>query len=266
MVKYKSKEENAKLIKNTKDDPRFNLPHVIVMKCKLDQILFDNVSVKTSADNDIPIDFLLTDIIDRTNNIVSHTYNFLQLFILYRYNNDLILPPIDKLLIQNIMKIISKKETKSGKPASSDSQIILDHLQIFYDEHYGPLFDKDNRVFNDKLNYVLNYEEDDIIKNIENNIIEHYSDYVDRYVNLIFDIDSLIKEVTNDKEKKSQIYDTYRKVKTDLLSLPNTELTSDEKFHQWINDNKQYLLPKESLLNEPIKPVKPRASDNKKKI
>ena len=269
-MRHVSKEENNKLIKNSTNDPRFHLPHNIVMKCKLDQILLDDIHIKVSRKCNGKFDFfdnLLANIIYRTNNIVSHTYNFLQLYILHSYDLNLVFPVINKNFIYNIMSIISKKENLQGKPISLENSILLDHLRDFYNNHYKSLIDENNLVSSDKLNYVLDYEQDNIITNIENNIIAHFSDYVKKYVHIKYDIETLLDTVKNNKEEKKKIYFIYDKVTDDLLSLPNTPYTSNEKFHRWIDEVKPHILPRQSYkLNRlypvkiPIKPIKTNGS------
>ena len=234
MARFLKAEDRNKLIKNTADDPLFSYPHNITMKCSLDQIL-KNKDIKD----------ILMDAINRTNIIVYHTYNFLKLYILHKYDKRLILPTIDKQFISTITLIISKKNKNSGKPLSYENQLIFDGLIEFYKHNYEPLITDTDKVFIDKLGYILNYEEEHILTNIENNIKEHFVDRVNEYVNISFNVKSLAEKVSHDKIKRQAVWDRFRKIKQDLLSIPGTEYTSDPEFHQWISSKRKYILPRE---------------------
>lgn len=95
---------------------------------------------------------------------------------------------------------------------------------------------------------MIAYEVIDIIKNIENNIKEHFIDYINRLVNGSFEIKTKIYEINNmdvsDKEKsdkKHEIYCELKKVKNDLMKIDNN-YESLEKYHDWINKHKQHIV------------------------
>lgn len=246
---FLSKAERENMMPNDDTDPRFLHPHYIAMKCKLDQIL-KNKNIKGIID----------DTIYRINIITFHTYNFLQLYILQKYDNHFILPIIDKNFISYIMYVITKKINKRGKPWSFETNVIIEHLTQFYEKHYKPLISDHDIIIIDKLNYVLNYEENDILKNIINNITEHYFNHIRKLINITFGLDQLISEADNDKKKIKEIYEEFNKIYNDLISIDNNQkFTSDKKYHQWIDSMKFYILPRENHLKAlPKKPVKPK--------
>ena len=120
-------------------------------------------------------------------------------------------------------------------------------MQKFYDEHYKELITDCDIVVANKLNYILDYEYTDIIKNIGNNIRANFANYVRKFVNIYFDIDNQTNDSTKSKDEISAIKNKYYKVKTDLLSKPDTEFISDEIFHQFIKQTREHIIPKESI-------------------
>jgi hypothetical protein len=95
------------------------------------------------------------------------------------------------------------------------------------------------------------YEAIDIVKNINNNISEHFIDYVNKFVNVSFKIKEKIKDITKNKDltdvekkqQKEEIYDKHRLIKKDILSF-DTKLDSDKEFHDWIKKHKPNIIKK----------------------
>jgi len=98
------------------------------------------------------------------------------------------------------MGVVSYRKEGRGRKSSDEKQIIIDELINFYNKHYLSTITQEDLVCDDKLSYILkNYECVDIVKNINNNIKEHFIGYVRKYVNNHFDIDDLIKKINNTK-------------------------------------------------------------------
>ena len=60
----------------------------------------------------------------------------------------------------------------------------------------------------DKLSFVLAYEAIDMVKNIKNNITEHFEDYVNKFVNQSYEVKSIVNNInerTFDSETKKEI-------------------------------------------------------------
>ena len=79
------------------------------------------------------------------------------------------------------------RKEQTGRKPSNEKQIIIDKLKKIYKKHYLPLLTDDDIISDDKLSYILkNYECVDIVKNINNNIKEHFVDHVRKYINYYF--------------------------------------------------------------------------------
>ena len=113
---------------------------------------------------------ILHDAIFRVNKIIFHTYNFLKLYILYLYDNNLSIPPINEHFIRIIMKIISIQNDNRGRIPNKKTIKIINKLTIFFDNHYKKTIDSNDIIYSDKLSSTLSYEAIDIVKNINTNI------------------------------------------------------------------------------------------------
>ena len=192
------------------------------------------------------------------NKIIIQVYQFVNLYLLYLYNNNMIFPNIDIDFIVVVIKTITiRNDTRGAKP-SDNTKKLLDTLKKFYNDHYKQCI-KDEDIMNDtKLNYITKYESIDIVKNINNNVSEHFIDYVNKFVNVSFNIQKQIKEITNNKDlndvekkqKKKEVYDSHRQIKKDILRFDN-KLESNVLFHNWIKLHKPNIIRKTKEFKHP---------------
>ena len=159
--------------------------------------------------------FLITinDLVIRTNKIVIHAGNFIKLYCLYQYENNLEIPVIDKNFICDIFKVVTKRQDKRGATPVSKYSDLLKNLFTFYNEHYSATIYDNEVLYYDKLSYILAYEAIDIEKNITTNIKEHFIIHLNQFVNHSFNLkekkDEIkkIKDATVRKEKYKKILD-----------------------------------------------------------
>lgn len=191
----------------------------------------------------------INSIVNTTNKIVIHAYQFLKLYLIHLYEKNLQFPELDKEYICDIFKVLTDRKCKSGGYSEAKMPEQLRTLKKFYDEHYSHTVIKDEILYYDKLSYILAYEAIDMITNINNNIQEHFIDHLNKYVNIVFSLKDKRVEITRntpDKEIRKalhkQLYEEFNKIKKDLISL-NSELISNEEYHQWITEEKAKLFP-----------------------
>lgn len=75
--------------------------------------------------------------------IVQESLHFLKLYFLYLFEKKESFPDVNRGLITNIFKIISKKP-KVGSNPSKGSKIIKQKLQKFYDDEYSKTLEEDH--------------------------------------------------------------------------------------------------------------------------
>ena len=218
--------------------------------------------MKTNKDNikNIIKDDSSLDIINesaiRTNKIVIHSYNFLKLYCLYLYKENKPFPKIDKEFICDIFKVITIRKCGSGGYTDDNMPQQLKALTTFYRKHYKSTVDKNEKLYYDKLSYILPYEAIDMITNIENNIKEHFIQHLNKLVNIKYDVRNKSDQITKDNEDKEirkklkkELYEEINKVKYDLLSLDD-EKKSDNKYHRWIKQIRKNIIPKKETYDK----------------
>ena len=183
------------------------------------------------------------------NRIMIHCLNFIKLYMIHCYDNNLELPIIDKLFVTSVMKIMCVVQTR-GRPPKKETKELKKQLSDFYNTHYKYLR-VDNAISYLHMNTILDYMAIEVITMYENNIKQHFVEYVERYVNIIWDKKGTIEEIKtenpeNKKEQIRNICNSLTKVKNDLLS-PEEKTSSDVKYHAWINEELPKILPKRKL-------------------
>ena len=160
------------------------------------------------------------------------------------------LPVISKEFINNAMKVIcGEKEEKRGKPPKKETMELKNKLTSFYNEHYLPTTQNDPIDYAG-LNTVLDYLKEDVITMYENNIQLHYVEYVERFVNVVWKkkmITEKIRKIYKTKKERENRIRTLcselRKIKNDLLNVDTIIYTSKSYYHQWIKEQKRFILP-----------------------
>jgi hypothetical protein len=173
-----------------------------------------------------------------------HGLQFLKLYFIHCYDNNVDLPKIDKPFVNAVFKILCEKTT-SGRPPSERTQELKAKLTQFYEDHYKELITADEDKMNyQNLNTVLDYLAIEVLTMYENNIKQHFCEYVGRYVNVMYEKKNQIKQIkdnvsltTEEKKKASMaVYTQLRKIKNDLLN-PHEEKKSNQEFHTWIDES-----------------------------
>ena len=236
--------------------------HKPKVKVKEKKIEDDNFNyMKTNKDNfknilkDNSILPIIDDLVNRTNKIVVHSYQFLKLFLIHLYDNNQNFPVIDKEYLCDIFKVLTVRNCGSGGYTDKNMPEQLRMLTDFYNNVYSKTIFNNEIIYYDKLSYILAYEAIDMITNINNNIQEHFIKHLYKYVNIVFDIKNKSHEITKNnknkqirKELHKQLYDEISKVKKDLISFE--DFTSDNKYHDWIKQERIKLFPNKTSFQE----------------
>tara|TARA_B100001769_G_scaffold214262_1_gene173843 strand:- start:2794 stop:4692 length:1899 start_codon:yes stop_codon:yes gene_type:complete len=178
-------------------------------------------------DNSINIFNRIQDAVYRANYITTKTNLLLRLWCLEKFHNCIEIPTIDANTISMCMKSLL---LPSKGPKSKNNNLLL--LNEFKALHTFTLENGKN------LSSILNYYVTTILTSIENNIKLHFFDYVKRFINSYFK--HQYQDKLNDKEFKKQLFKELHSVKSDII---NGTLKSDEKYHNWINENRYKIVP-----------------------
>jgi hypothetical protein len=226
---------------------------------KDDNETFDYMkTVKTNISNIINDESyldIINNLVIRTNKIVIHASQFIKLYCIYLYDNNLDFPIINKQFISDVFKIITIRNDKRGSTPEDEYSDEMKRIQKFYNDVYKLTIYDNETILYDKLSYILPYEVIDIEKNINTNIKEHFITHMRKFVNVSFNLqqqkDAIkkIKDKLLREEKYKTIIDELNKVKYDLLSLSN-DFKSDVKYHEWIKEQRKYILPNKKTFDK----------------
>eukprot|EP00835_Amoeboradix_gromovi_P005004 NODE_432_length_8732_cov_0.302907.p3 type:complete len:197 gc:universal NODE_432_length_8732_cov_0.302907:732-142(-) len=137
-------------------------------------------SLKSVVKNAVVIE-KLTDVALLTSRIMTHTLQFMKLYLIHCYDHGQLLPNLDRPFITAVMKTLCEAPS-SGRPPKAGTVQLKARLAEFHREHYQP-------IMQDTLNYrhlntVLDYMSTEIETMYENNIKQCFCTYVERFVNV----------------------------------------------------------------------------------
>ena len=179
----------------------------------------------------------------RTNKIIIYGYQFLRAFIIEKYNDNI---KIDRQFIYNILKTVSNNNKIKFDNNDKYRDIFKFYNNVFIN-HIDYKFDNSN------LSFILQYASIEMNTCFQNNIMNHFKDYLNRYINILF-LDYQKDDISKIKDKNIR-NEKYRNIKNDLrlmkLDLYSNSTEKYEGIHKgWLNENRNNLVPK--LLNDNI--------------
>ena len=204
--------------------------------------------IKTSLKNIIKYKHVqnkISDVVITCNKIVIHALQFLKLYLIHKFENNEELPVINKSFIVAILKVVCTTPTK-GRPPSLETQALNAMLKEFYDLHYSEF--QPETLSYQHLNTTLDYLAISIVTMYENNIKQHYIEYIERYVNVIWrkkEMLGFMKKMYKSKiydERKNKLCKQLRRIKKDFI-MRNNPKKSDSNYHDWIDSEILKILP-----------------------
>ena len=151
----------------------------------------------------------------------------------------------------------SATRAKSGRQTQKKKQDTIDTMTSFFDEHFNKVI-MEPLPTRTHLKAILNYATVSIITGIENNIKIHFIKRLFGFINAWFDNANKDKY---EKLKTRKEYFNLRKtirselklVKEDILNGPIKGIfKSESKYHRWIQENREYLVPLEYDTSIPL--------------
>ncbi len=185
------------------------------------------ISIKTSLtsilknyDLNFPI---INNLVFECNDIVIRTYQFIRLFLLFKYTHNQPLIDINKL---NILYFIRAGGIRDNRGVKSKNIEFQNELNNFYENEFAPLINKEKYNLKNK-SYIIPYLAIQIETGFNNNIKEHFITRIRRFMNIIKpdDID----------------HNEFNRIKN-LILLDKMDIIS-EKYKEWSNYIKDNFLP-----------------------
>ena len=221
------------------------------------------IPLKRIVKRGVDVQFL-NSVVLNINKIVTHTLQFIKLYCLHKFDEHYVKGSLHPVLLDfstiinldwivNVMKTICNMEGGSPTGGTQTVATIASRLDIenFYIEYYKPCTVKEDMT---SLQYenssqILKYYAKDILTNFQNNIISHFVEYVERYVNVIFmkdvrkkSIESTFADMAERKMEMTNLFNDLRNIKRDLLSIKRNDILASDKI-DWLNEVKQHVLP-----------------------
>ena len=212
------------------------------------------VALKTIVKDDIVIE-KLGDVVVKAHKIVTQTLQFMKLYFIHCYDNDILLPIVDKALVTSFMKVLCETPSR-GRVPSEATIATKARLEQFYKQHYEHL--KDEQLTYTHMNTILDYLAVSITTCYENNIELRFMSYIDRFINVTWKKKELIEIIKKSKRTKVQKHKlinklsvNLRKVRNDLLNVANVK-TSLPMYHTWIDTVKLHILPQKQFQKDSV--------------
>ena len=203
----------------------------------------------THITNDQVIQILNNTVI-KANKMVILTLQFIKLYSLHQYQHDHTLPIINEKFINTVMKVICKPPTRGCKP-KEQTQLLKNELSAFHKLHFKKFMTEE--LDYKRMNTILDYLKVELLTAYENNIKQHYIEYVERFVNVCFKKKEHINNINQEsisktsKDQKIKIFlNNLRLIKKDLLCI-NNQFCSDPNYHHWIKSKKSIVLPNKTF-------------------
>lgn len=181
-------------------------------------------SLKSILKNYNEIQPEINKLVIKCNDIVIQTYQFIRLYLLYKYHNNQSLPIINEKFILYCIKTQGIRDNRGKKAKDTD---LLDELEDFYNKEFQPLIQKEKYNLKN-LSFLLPYLAIQINTCLETNIKEHYLQHLLRFINIT------TKDLTDDKSIKF-------KLKNAILNKKEIP----EEFVEWYNQHKSNMTPTE---------------------
>ncbi len=173
---------------------------------------------------------IINNAVYRTNTITTKAYMLIRLWILEKYHKNIDIPKITEDTIKMAFRSVIKSSS-GRKPSDENLKLYQEFKQLYtFDELEDGL----------NLSSILGYYATSIFTAIENNVKMHFFDYLNRYINSIFK--HKYKKEIEKSDFKKQLFKDLKKLKTAIID--NTE-DCDEKFKEWLKDNRNKIVPKE---------------------
>ena len=199
------------------------------LKIPLKSILIDHTTM-------LPV---LNDLVTEMNDLVTHTYSFIRLFVLDHYIHDRPFPTLDADFVKYSMKTLGSKSNCGRKIKNTE---LMNTLQQFYVSDYQPLVSHVKTDLKNK-NHLVPLLATQVHTCISNNVQERFIQHLLRFINIT------TGDITQDKA-------VLFKFKSQIMFLQND---TDVIFSEWKAKHLQHILPteiKESIhLDVKIRPM-----------
>lgn len=182
----------------------------------------------------------------RVNQIATRTYEFLNMYILWKFQQNQLIPKFEKPLILRIFNLIGQRSSQGRK-----SKVKQDDIEYFYKTYFEPIYP--SKIDKVNLTYPLALLSEEIIKCLETNIKTHFIDYCNKYINIVHrnPKQKIIRESKKSRTEKkieySELNKCIRDIKTDFINWETTK--SNPIYHKWLETQYQEIFSFNEITN-----------------
>ncbi len=212
MKKKKKLEKEGNLQKSLFENNNDKL-NIFVVKTSLKSIL-------KNYDNNFVI---INDLVKESNECIIRTYQFIRLYFLYCYYNNIDFIDINKDNILYFMRALAVRDNRGSKAKNTDLE---NKLNEFYENEFKTLINKPKFNFTNK-SYLNAYIAEHIATAFNNNIKEHFITRFRRFLNVI-EPNIKFKTDKNDEELIKEKKRIYNLVKNSILNDDINEKCPEE--------------------------------------
>ena len=147
------------------------------------------IPLKTILCNRKEVQPVLNHLVFDINDLVIHTCQFIRLYLLHIYNQQLPLPIIDETFVLYCIKTLGSRDNRGRQSANTQ---LLETLKAFYDTEYQPLLHHEKTELRNTT-HITPYVSNQITTCLSNNIQEHFLQHFLRFIN------NTTQNITEDK-------------------------------------------------------------------
>jgi hypothetical protein len=192
---------------------------------------------------------ILTHAAQRMGELALRATWLVKLHILHQFEERGTVPLVNKTLMLNALKVVGAQTNRGRKPDGRST------LVAFYEKHFhGLLPEDDTPPSYEHLNDALGYTAETLLAAFETNIVQHYVEYVESYVNAAFGKRGEMERIRAlPKEQRAAATSAFtsrlRAIKTDLLDVDNKDkvMKSTGEDAAWAAAHRATVLPDKRL-------------------
>jgi len=143
---------------------------------------------------------VLKDAGQRMNRIDTHVRNFIKLYTSYTVKETDTVFDISEEYVMEIMKIVGKASLERERKKSDKCQ----EFEDFYDKYYSKTLTNTERPSYKSLDNMLTVISKQIVTNYATHIQEHFQAFLNQYINILMDKDTMEKLQEEDDSKKTK--------------------------------------------------------------
>lgn len=179
-------------------------------------------------------------VVTRVNNITIDAYNFIKLYVIHCYENNVPMPIINQNFILNVLKTVTFNSVNTGRKVSINKNL-SEKLCMFYNTYFKQLDVKQEDCKN--LSHILVYVATDMVTNIINNIKLHFTKHLTNFIRFLYKkINTCVKKYELTKVLHAIVNNKISI--TTILSETNYKKIKRPKLYMFIDYIKSFYLPK----------------------